>query len=85
MSSYADQAWSMSMSADNQDYAGDSGIGGCFITVSFSLAMAAALYLVAGVIYYFGVFLAIAALVGFFGFYSAYRALVKQSRRTETN
>jgi len=73
------------MSADNQDYAGDIGTGGCFIIVSFSLAMAAALYLAAGTFYNFVVFLVIAALVGFLGFFGAYKALMKQSRRSETN
>ena len=63
------------MSVDNRYNAGAFSIGGCFIVISFSLAMAAAIMLAGGDIQYFMIFLVSAALVGLVGFYNAYRAL----------
>jgi UDP-N-acetylmuramyl pentapeptide phosphotransferase/UDP-N-acetylglucosamine-1-phosphate transferase len=62
------------MSVDNRYNAGAFSIGGYFIIMSFSLAMATAISLVAGDIQYLIVFL-VAGLVGSTGFYNAYRAL----------
>jgi UDP-N-acetylmuramyl pentapeptide phosphotransferase/UDP-N-acetylglucosamine-1-phosphate transferase len=71
------------MSDNNKYTAVTFSIGGCFIIIGFSFALAATLSLMAGALDRFIEYLIIASVIGMIGFYNAYRAIQEPVRKNQ--